>query len=299
MSAPNSPFDKAMNISRVVVVAIGIIGNIISFIVFSRKTFRKNSISTYCRALAIFDCLTIVELIKSVYLSIDFMDYMESWNDASCKLFFYTSMEYTTIPGWILVAFSIDKMLHMRTSCPRIIKSKLFQWSVVAGIVVFHLLFYIELLISLKLEPLPFLPQVQFCNFAFLSYLNILIYAELTDACFIPFAIMIVTSILTIRLLIRSRNSLERIGHEDKKRRMRDTKFAISSLTFSFFFVTFKTPFVVSFILPFDPNRLYFQQIAFVLFLINCSSNFFIHFATNSLFRRELHKLRDNKILFL
>ena len=200
-------------------------------------------------------------------------------------------MQYTAIPPWILVAFSIDKMLNMRTSTPNILKSKLFQWSVVAGIVIFHLLLYSELLISLKLEPVFFLSEeIQICNFQFLSYLNAFIYAELADTCIIPFVIMIFTSIVTIRLLMRSRKSLERFGNRNNVRRRRDIKYSISSLVFNFLFLAFKMPFFVSYLLPetvFYDNY-YFAQLTFLLFMINCSSNFFIHLTTNSIFRREI-----------
>jgi hypothetical protein len=285
-----SDFFTELNVARIAVLSFGIVGNIISFIVFSRKTFSNNSISTYCRSLAVFDCLTIIQLIKDIFTISNPYDYLENWNDVSCKLFFYLSMQYSAIPGWILVAFSIDKMLNMRTSAPIIIKSKLFQWSVVAGIVIFHLLLYSELLISLKVEPIVFMPSIKICNFPFLSYFYPFLYAELAETCLIPFIVMIVTSIVTIRLLIRSRGLLERMGHSDKQRRKRDIKFAISSITFNVFFIAFKTPFFTAYIVTGSVNFYadYFMQISFFLFLFYCSSNFFIHFATNSIFRREL-----------
>ena len=292
MSYPVSNLDIAMNISRIAVLSIGILGNIISFIVFSRKTFRKNSISTYCQALSVFDCLTIIQLVKDIYLMYySNQVFFENINNSTCRLFYYLSMQYTAIPGWILVAFSIDKMLNMRTSCPNLLKSKLFQWSVVAAIVIVHLLLYSELLISLQLEPLPFLPQIQICNYPFLSYLNIFLYAQLSDTCIVPFLVMFVTTIFTIRLLTKSRNSLHRIGQADKKRRMRDMKFAFSSMAFNVFFIAFKMPFLFSYILPLSFVNNTFFQVSFFLFLINCSANFFIHFATNSIFRREVYAI--------
>ena len=286
-------FNTAMNISKIAILSAGIVGNIISFIVFSRKTFRNNSISTYCRALAILDCLVVIELVKLVIVMNKFM-FLENVSDAWCKIYFYVSMQYTAIPGWILVAFSVDKMLNMSTSPFKILKSKLFQWSVVAGIVLFHLLIFIELLVSLRLEPIFFIFYV--CNFSFLSYLTAFIYALVTESCILPFLIMIISSAVTIRMLMKSKATLHRIGQEAKKRRIRDIKFAISSLTFNFFFIAFKTPFFISYFVPSSLSTFYFSQWAFLLFMINCSANFFIHFASNSIFRREvLILLRINK----
>lgn len=291
-----SDFDYATSIFRVVIISIGLIGNIISYIVFSRKTFRKNSISTYCRALAVLDCIIIIELIHMVHYIINStkLDF-SNLTDATCKIFYYVSVQYASIPAWILVAFSIDKMLNMRLSPPKILKSKLFQWSVVAGIVLFHLLIYIEFLFLLKLEPIKafFDRKILVCNLPFSSYFKTIIYVELTDTCLIPFVIMIVTSLVTIRLLVKSRSSLERIGNAGKHRRHRDMKFAISSLTFNLFFVVLKMPFLISFLLPL--HNMIFPGIAFLLLLVNCSSNFFIHLVTNSIFRRELFScIREN-----
>lgn len=289
-----SKFYYATPIFRVIIISLGILGNIISLIIFSRKTFRKNSISTYCRALAVLDCLIIIELIHMVHYIINSTNSdFSNLTDLTCKLFYYLSAQYGSIPAWILMAFSVDKMLNMQLSPPKIIKSKLFQWSVVAGIVVFHFLFYIEFLFLLRLEPAFFDPKILVCNFPFSSFFKTVIYVELTDTCLIPFVIMIATSLVTIRLLVKSRNSLERIGNAGKHRRHRDMKFAISSLTFNLFFVVLKLPFLVAFLLPL--KNMVFPDIAFLLLLINCSSNFFIHFVTNSIFRRELFSsIREN-----
>jgi hypothetical protein len=197
-------------------------------------------------------------------------------------------MQYTSLPGWILAAFSIDKMLNMRTSPPKILKSKLFQWSVVAGIVVFHMLIYSELLISLKLIQIG---SNYICNFVFLDYFNIFTYAELTISGLIPFAIMLVTTIVTIRSLWKSRVSIERIGNADKQRKSRDIKYAISSVIFNVVFVVLKVPFLIGPLLSnISSNSIasYFVSVGILLYLINCSLTIFIHFATNSIFRREL-----------
>ena len=296
-----SDFETAMAYCRITVISLGILGNVISFMVFSRKTFCNNSISTYFRALAIFDCLTIIQLIKDIY-SLSPNNYFENLSDVNCKLFYYISMQFSSIPGWILVAFSIDKMLNMKTSPPNILKSKLFQWSIVAGIVLFNILFYIELLISLKLEPFFLLPEIRICNFAFLSYFYPFLYSMLAEICVIPFSIMIVTSIVTIISLRKSRLSIKRDQTTDKLRKTRDIKYAVSSVAFNFFFITFKLPFFFYYILPVNFVVNSYFQVSFLLFLFNCSSNFLIHFATNSIFRRELNVicqslLPNNRVL--
>lgn len=122
--------------------------------------------------------------------------------------FYYLSLQYTGIPGWILVAFRLTKCSIWELP-PRLLKSKLFQWSIVSIIVLIHILLYIELLISLRLEPFYLDPKIYVCNFPTLSYFYPFLYTELAETCVIPFLIMIMTSTITIRLLLKSRQSLE------------------------------------------------------------------------------------------
>ena len=282
MSFPNM-VNFAILITEITVISIGIFGNILSFIVFSRRKFQKNSISTYCRALAVIDCLSITQLIQDVYQFINQTTYFYDLSDVTCKLFFYVSIQYTSIPGWILVAFSIDKMLNMRTSPPNILKSKLFQWSVVAGIVLFYICLYFVLLVTLKLEPIM---GIYLCNLSTLDYFEVFVYVQIIVSCAIPFAIMIIASTVTIRLLWKSRSLLERNGNAFRKRRIRETKYAISSIVFNLFFVAFKMPFMVSPLIP--DHNFYFFCVSLLLFIINCSSTFFLHLISNSIFRSEL-----------
>ena len=284
-----STFDVVITILRLIVISIGIFGNIISFIVFSRRIFRNNSISTYCRALAIINCLSIIELIKDIWR---FFHNKEIFNvnDFTCKSFFYVSLLFNAIPGWILVAFSIDKMLNMKTSPPNILKSKLFQWSIVAAIILFHLIFYIEVPISLNIEYISFTPEKFVCNFPFISFFEIRVYAIIIESCVIPFVIMIISSFVTIRILIRSRRYLEGIGNSGnsaKPKRIREIKYAISSVTLNFLFIIFKSPFLIFPLLPLDGYNKSLAEISLFFLLFDCSIMFFIHLATNSIFRRE------------
>ena len=279
-------FTQAIFIADTVVIGLGIVGNIISFIIFSRKAFKNNSISTYFRAISVIESLTIVQLILNMEILFGNIDFT-SKSDAVCKLIYYIWPLYDSAYAWILMVFSIDKMLNMSKRPITIIKKKWFQWSVVAVVVFIQAILYIGVPIELT--------RVQyykgyFCSVATLSFFREFSVMYLISASFLPFVVMMVTSIVTIRLLFLSRNSMGQTGNLERLRRARDNKYAISSLTFNFFFITFKTPFLVCYILLafYFKVDLYFFTIATFLFYVNMSSNFFINLATNSLFRREL-----------
>lgn len=95
---------------RLGIIIIGLFGNAISFVVFSRKAFRRNSISFYCRALALYDSVILIvqvcNLIPTLFLDIDIF----SASNGLCKLSYYVFSGFSPISGWIIVAFSVDKV---------------------------------------------------------------------------------------------------------------------------------------------------------------------------------------------
>ena len=114
--------------------------------------------------------------------------------------------------------------------------------------------------------------------------------SNILSTCLIPFLAMLITSILTIRMLIKSRKSIEKSGHLNKERKSRDRKYAITSITFNITFIVLKAPVATFFLMSayFSYFNLYFYRIAFILFFLDMSLSFIIHSITNSLFRREI-----------
>ena len=142
-------FTFGINTTQAITLAIGLIGNLISIIIFSRKTFRNNSISTYCVALSINEFFSLFRFANSIG-NIVYNVTPADQSDVLCKVFSYMPSVYNGVQPCILVVFSIDKLLNMRTSSIAILKKKWFQWSVVAAIVLFNILLYLPLAILIK-----------------------------------------------------------------------------------------------------------------------------------------------------
>ena len=298
MSNDLSDFSFGMDITRITVIAIGFFGNVISFAIFSRKRFQKNSISTYCQALALIDCFTIAEILDTFYLLLYKLEFNNT-SDEACKALSYIPPIYNSIPVWILVAFSLDKLLNMRRKTINLLQKKWFQWSLIAGIVLFHLILYIGLPIFVVRREIS--PGFYLCDQTTFEFFDTLMIVLVIETCFIPFIIMIVSSIMTIRLLYKSRRLVERAGKLTASRRSRDTRYAISSVVFNFVFIPLKLPIVIYYILSsFDVEiSIYYFQISILLYFFTSSSNFFVHMATNSLFRKELWEIisRSKRVL--
>lgn len=284
-----SSFVFSMNIIRVIVVTTGIFGNVLSFVIFSRKRFRTNSISTYCQALALIDCLTLTEIMDTLY-SLIYNSEFNRISDASCKFMAYIPTIYNSIPVWILVAFSLDKLLNMqkKSSVKQLLQKKSFQWSLIAAIVLIHALLYIGMPIFVRRVETS--PGVLICVYSTFDLFDVFMIVMVIETCFLPFIIMIVSSVLTIRLLYKSRRLVERGGKLTANRKSRDAKYAVSSVVFNFVFIPFKLPIIVSYInSSFGiESSVYFYNVALLLYFFIPASNLVVHLITNSLFRKEL-----------
>ena len=153
-------------------IAMGLIGNVLNIIVFSRKTFRNNSISTYCIALAFVESITAVEFVICVY-NLAYNINLPDQSVSLCKFTFSIAIYMNAIQPWIIVAFSIDKILSMRTRSIPILKKKWFQWSVVAGIVLFNLALYIYIPILIRVAEI--FPGYFMCDLSTIGFFNIYI----------------------------------------------------------------------------------------------------------------------------
>ena len=265
----------------------GIVGNIVSFIVFSRKTFRKNSISIYCRALAIFDMYIVLSIITDFY-NILYNYYIANYSDTVCVAMSYAYHAIGPIPGWILVAFSIDRTLSLKR-VTNAMKRPILHYMIIFGIVLFNLLLYIEVPIFLRLFPLQIYGMTFYvCDPSTLSFGSVLNIVYIIEGSGLPFLIMIISSLITIKSLKDSRRQVEMIGSAEEKRKSRDRKFAITSITFNVLFIVLKMPFLVCVAIGYNFVSSYLFYIALALYFLNYSISFLVHFATNSLFRREL-----------
>lgn len=285
-------FTSIMRTTVVTVISAGVVGNMFSFFIFLRPTFRKNSISSYGQALAIADLYTITTLVSDVYWLLTDKDFRSQW-ELVCKVHYYASIALSPAPGWILAVFSIDKLLNMKRSrLLTTIKKKSFQWTLVAVIYLFSLVSNLQIPILLELKP----SNVTWINSCFLPnirYYNIFATIYAFTSSVVPFTIMIVTSVLIIRTLRSSRQRLESIKkttNVNELRRYREIKFAVSSLSFNISYIILRLPLVLTFLLAGYKINVgtYFNEIAYLLFYGNSSATLLIHVMSNSIFRHEM-----------
>lgn len=282
-----------IKIFSISLISFGILGNLFSVLIFQRPTFKNNSISTYCQALAFSELYTILAVIKQIHMVVYHYEIM-SLSDLHCKFFYYATACFNGLSGWIIAVYSVDKLLNMKRTRLTIIKKKSFQWTVISLICVFNMVCYIELPILLELkENVSNVSWISPCFVANMIYYNYFMILIATTLSIIPFSIMILMSILMIKMLRSSRLRLEHLEMSNNdQRRCREFKYAVSSITFNICFIAMRAPFLIHYTMVGYSIYLgdWYYEIAFLLYFSNSTVNFLIHIVSNSIFRSEMIK---------
>ena len=93
---------------------VGLCGNLLSFVVLSRKRMRVFTTSVYLRCLAIVDSLVLLFAVlrDTIYhhTNID----VGELSDTACKVFQWINYNVTALSGWILCAIAMDRLIAVK-----------------------------------------------------------------------------------------------------------------------------------------------------------------------------------------
>lgn len=281
-----------LNLVTYIINIIGLIGSVLGFAVFSRKAFSKNSIGVYFKSLAIFDLFPIFNSgfgIVSLIIDYDLFN-LTNW---ACKLVHTASFAISAVPGWILVAFSVDQLILVsNTKRFSYFQTKHFQYWLISGLFFIHLVIYSPSVFYVSSQNVTTANgTAQVCIFDFSCILPAV---YLIESSIVPFSIMMITTIWTCKLLFDSRRNLEKNNpssiQNSSLRKSRDIRFAVNSIILNILFIVLGMPLVIrSYVFPFEDyyENEYYKTICFIFWYINFTSHFFIGLCVNSLFRRE------------
>ena len=278
-------------------IGIGIIGNVLSFLVFSRKAFAKSSINIYCRALAIFDSFIVVYLILTI-LTWYVNTFSTQKYTISCRIMYFFNTTFSPISGWILVAFGIDQAICVsNTQRFQYTKKLSFQIGLIIFLAIFHIGAYIGLPIQLEVKNITivvygFNVTLQSCALGNIPNVKPYLTTYLIESNIVPFVIMILTTVYIVRVL---RNSTKRVvsqlnvANSKSMKSARQKKYALSSVVLSILFILLTAP--TAAVLIFPSGDFVYDSFTFrimsIFFNINYSCHFFSHFIVNSIFRNE------------
>ena len=93
---------------------IGLCGNSLSFMVFSRKRMCNTTASVYLRFLCVFDSLVLLtSVLRHMVLNYTYMD-VRKFSDFSCRLQIWVSSSSRQVAIWLLCVIAIDRMLLIK-----------------------------------------------------------------------------------------------------------------------------------------------------------------------------------------
>ena len=291
---------KILNFSYCLIIIIGLAGNTISFIIFSCKKFQRTIFSTYFRFLSVFDSIYFIFIIIKmlIYVEVNLYDL----SSFSCKIIFYLNTIATSLSIWTMVIISFDRMFSI--VCPnrfQFRKRSKFQFVAIAGIIIYnsvyncHVLFLTYHTMSYKNQTRTILTNQTAelkCEID-----KIQTYFELANATIVPFLLMMITTIIMLIKLFRSRRrrsqQLNTNHQSSPSTKRKDVKFAIITISLNLIFLTFNLPLIVSSLLLNYLNDIEHLILDLFLFLFQCnySSLFYVNLIVNSLFRKQFFNL--------
>ena len=271
-----------------------VLGSLFTFVVFSRKVFENSSIRIYCRALALFDLFILAPLLTGLIGEIigdSFTNHIDFW----CTFTNFVNIGISPISAWILVVFSFDRLIAVSmTKRFEFAKKKWFQFSIIAGLFIFHCVLYSPVFILIGLLNITSTDGTYtYTSCDTTSLIIPIIY--LIESSIVPFIIIIITTACIVRLLIKSRRRTS-VGQEFANRRRsitikgKELKFAFNSIALNVLLVLLLSPILFHYIFPdedYDLNELV-TTICFVFAYLNYALHFWVHLGVNSVFRNEV-----------
>ena len=193
-------------------------------------------------------------------------------------------------------------MFHLRFE---FVHKKSFQLKIMALITIVSLIGYIETpiygynTVRVSTNALNQTTTSWQCNLKSLYFYQAFSIVMLTQTFFIPFVLMLTSSILIIRGLSNIRKRIEaHTNRKMKSRKAKDIKFAISSIVLNVLFILLTSPQMLNYIITFSDkttSALYAYSTV-LIYSVNFSKSFFAYLVSNSIFRREIKKM-VNRIL--
>ena len=275
---------------------IGVTGNVLAIIIFSRPSLRRFSYSFYCLAMAISDIGFLLHTFKEWAVTTFKADFA-TIGKHFCALSMFVPFYFGGVSTFLLTIISIDRMLTIVYPNRFIVLKKRWVQAVIVIIVAL-----ISLLVGI-ITPISY--EVKVLNQTNSSIQTrvctapsniIMIVAWITLGMFISLNIITnnVVSFKTIRFIMASRQRVGVIGARNRSSSLskRDQKFSICSVCLDIVSIISKLPFLVTILTIYslkisnDVTNLVFK-ITNTLSYMDNGFSFFINMYVNSLFYEE------------
>ena len=291
--------------------------NILNLVVFTRKSFQKVSIGFYLV------CLSVSDILEGTVMLLEYDPigwYIFKQSDKStivCRLFAsgYVRNTFQYFPSWILAVTSVERLINIKSvKLSHQLKKKRYKILFVTVPIVLLFFVNVDLIIGTSISKFGgCMFHIKYFNSLGIPNFDAWFVTELKSIfilAFIPFLIMSISNILSIRALFKSKQKLSLSSKSNK-----EVKFAFTTIGLNITFFIFNIPqYIVSIYIGImflkinvrSPNLSYltdieyFQKINRILYAIRllflpCQVISYLLF--NSVYREEIVTIfRINKI---
>jgi hypothetical protein len=268
------------------IIILGLFGNLFGLIVISKKKLVKIGPQIVYIALFIFDwinCIFIFQLYAAYEFNID----ITLFSSLICKTHFYIISLFAPISPMLNVYISIERYISIAYLAKKdFLRQKKIQLAYIITIALFNLILYVPIVISFDLV---IVENQTVCTFVDTFWQETYGYIDLTNRVIIPFALMIIFSILIIYTIFASRNRTTSNARANRTFR-KDVKFSLISITLNTSYIVFSLPIsIIFFIQNFWLNPFY--KFFYLFSYISYMANFYLIFLANSLFREGFYSI--------
>ena len=282
-------------------VVLGLIGNFLSIIVFSRKALRSRSCSMYFLALSVSNiCVLIGYTFENLLFHGFGIQFLSS--AFMCKSIIFLIYASTDSSNYFLTLAAIDRciLVSCRTGHYRFCRKSIAKCLIILVVVIFSLI-NSHFLYGFRLDEngscLP-VPQ-EYINFYVHHYDS---YIDIIKTVLIPFFIIFICNIFIILRLTRKQNSLSRTAARRRSRRRieKDRQLTGFLLLTSILFILLSLPSEINDVLRTSFTRQFQMTYAcqlwtsttifILLHQINHASHFYVYTLTGPIFRKEFQK---------
>ena len=280
---------------QLIVSVIGIIGNILEFIVFSRPNLKKHAYSFYCRVMAIIDIGVLVFSLKNwaSYVLEANLDIVSPFFCSISQLVIYTLVGQSILT---LTFITADRMLTIVYS-NRItfLKKRWFQWLIIFIGIVYNVLINLMPLINIRLVEIDLgTNSSQTIKLCFLEPQIIVnqTWIHLANFFFLNILVNNILNVKIIWFIVSSRRKMARNSSNLSHSTNRDRKFAITSIGLNLTCMILKLPLTISMLIinttVFSLDQITeIQTIVITIGILDNCFSFLINFFVNSIFHDE------------
>ena len=267
----------------------GLFGNLIGLLVLMQKKGSNLPSRSIYIALGFIDSFALVYEIVHELLQHNCYDIF-NFSYVLCKFLKYIDYSIPSVSGWLLVSISIDRFISIQFSKFYITKKYWLQKILILTAFFFNIIIYTPIIIfadfraNLTVKDLnsSIEEPVYICGFYEREIIVVAI--DLICGTSVPFLFMLTFSGLLIIIIFKSRLKVLNLSNQhDRNRLKKDIKFAVSSIFYNLFFFILNIFNCINR----DHSKIEYD-ISNWVYCVSFCVNFYILFASNSIFRREI-----------